>query len=470
MPRRRLVKIFLWAALFRLLFLLWSWTPWLAEEQSGMSRLYFRQGYGLAAGYGYVSSTGKGGAALKTLYDQVNIQRIPARPVTAPALPNDGVYYETLHPPGMAALIAGWHMASGKPADVFMQIFGLLEDSAAAVLLAWLVAQALGPDVGYATGLIYAFFPPLANESAAARTPEGLMSLFVIGTLACVWMALVRQPRRWLPWALAAGLVLGVGSYLRPDYILLPVALGAGAWAMTRRFWLSFRGLVVVQLMALVVLLPWAWRNHALCGRWIFTSTSVGPTLITGLGEYRNPWGFGATDTDRDKEAAAQGFVSAWSPEADAYFRKLFLQSIREKPLGYVESVVKRIPLAVAPPLDFGFANPAKQESFSQLRARTGTDRYGALRTSLVHTLAAYADVLAMAAVCLAALLASAYMLWCERARWGLVIFLLMPHLYSIGSHLLAHFEPRFLLPSIGCLLIGLGYVAARLRGSIDRP
>jgi hypothetical protein len=36
-----------------------------------------------------------------------------------------------------------------------------------------------------------------------------------------------------------------------------------------------------------------------------------------------------------------------------------------------------------------------------------------------------------------------------------------MPHLYAVGTHLLTHFEPRFLLPSIGFLLIGLGYVAA---------
>jgi hypothetical protein len=38
-------------------------------------------------------------------------------------------------------------------------------------------------------------------------------------------------------------------------------------------------------------------------------------------------------------------------------------------------------------------------------------------------------------------------------------LFLFSPHLYAMGSHLLTHFEPRFLLPSLGWLLFGLAYL-----------
>jgi hypothetical protein len=54
-------RVFLSAVLVRLIFLVWSWTPWLTEPQDGMSKLYFKEGYGLAVGYGYISTEGEGG-------------------------------------------------------------------------------------------------------------------------------------------------------------------------------------------------------------------------------------------------------------------------------------------------------------------------------------------------------------------------------------------------------------------------
>jgi hypothetical protein len=456
----RLGTIFLCAALFRLLFLAWSWTPWLAQAQNPLSRIYFHQGYGLAAGYGYLASYGEGAPQMQALYHLMDAEALRATPQSAPPLSTAGVFYETLHPPGMAMLISALHRLLSMPADVPVQCVGLVMDALAAVLLCWVVSQALGPQIGYATSMVYAWFPPLAFASAASRCPEGLMSLFIMSCLACVWLAMQEGQCRWLQWCVLGGLALGVGSYLRPDYLLLPVALGAGAWAMTHRFWPSLRNALVVQLVALVALFPWAYRNHDLYGRWIFTSSSVGPVLITGLGEFRNPWGFGGLDQDRAREAAAQGFVSPWHPEADMYFRELFWKSIREQPVGYLETIMKRLPLALAPPLDAGFNNPWKQRTFSKKRQGGEGDRYDVFRSQFGHTVLAYADVLAMSGLCVLALLANVWMFWRERWRWGLCFFLLSPHLYSVGTHLLTHMAPRFLLPSIGCLLIGLGYVA----------
>jgi len=456
-------KVFLCAVLFRLIFLLWSWTPWLAEPQDGMSLLYFRQGYGLAVGYGYVSSQGAGGKQLKDLYALVEDSKSPITAQTAPPLHPDDAWPEMLHPPGMALLIGGLYRVLHVPVDLAVELVGLLLDSLSAALLCELLTRCWSPALGYATGLCYAFFPPLAFGAAASRAPEGLMGIFVTGTVFCVWMAMQPGRRQWLWWSLLGGFTLGLGSYFRPDYLLLPVLLGLGAWALTRHFWVSVRNLIIVQVLAVLLLLPWAYRNHELCGRWIFTSTSVGPTLITGLGEFHNPWGFGGSDIDRGKEAAAQGLKSQWGPEADVYFRGLFWKSVAQYPMGYGLSVAKRIPLAVAPPLDWGLQNPWKQESFIQVRQNNGQDRYSALTARFGHTLLAYGDVLIIAAVCLLALLAWFCLLLREHARWGLGFFLLSPHLYAVSSHILTHFEPRFLLPSIGWLLIGLGYLLVRI-------
>jgi len=465
----RWAKVFLCAVLFRLIFLVWSWLPWLAEPQDGMSRLYFKEGYGLAVGYGYISSEANGGPQLKTLYELIENHAVPVTSQTAPPLDRHNVWPEMLHPPGMAILIAGLYRLLHAPADLPVEFVGLLLDSISAALICALVARAWSPSLGYAAGLAYAFFPPLAFGAASSRSPEGLMGVFITCTVYCVWMAIKSEPRRWLGWSLLGGLALGVGSYFRPDYLLLPVALGLGAWAVTRRFWISVRNLIMVQLIALALLLPWAWRNHALCGRWIFTSSSVGPTLITGLAEFKNPWGFGGSDNDRRREAVAQGMVGPWSPEADAYFRDLFWKSVAQHPWGYGVSVVKRIPLAVAPPLDWGLQNPWKEETFLDARQANNQDRYEVLSTRLGHTLLAYGDTLAMAAVCLVALACWAFLLRRERACWAVCVFLFSPHFYAIGSHLLTHFEPRFLLPSIGWLLIAPAYLVVSIRERNNR-
>lgn len=464
LKRSRLVKVFLCAALFRLLFLAWGLTPWWCEPQSGMSRYYFRQGYGIAAGYGLVSWDGPGGKQIKDVYEAVETGKLVAKPGVAPEMDPAGVQYDQLHPPGLALLVAGLHRLTGHPSDLPVQIIGLVEDSLAAVLLAWLVTQILGTRVGNATGMIYAFFPPMAYESAVSRSPEGMMALFIIGAMACLWQALSGGPNRWLTWSIGGGLVLGIGCYLRPDYFVLPIALILASWGFGFKIGKVVRSALVMQVVCVLCLFPWAWRNHALTGRWIFTGTAVGPTLITGLAEYANPWGFKPADTDRQTQSLAHGIENWTSPEADTYFRQLFWQSIKESPRGYMMSVLKRIPLAVAPPLDSGFDNPLRQNSFVQVRQTQGLDRYAAIKAAPGRFFLAYADLLVIAGILLLALLAWVYLFWQEPARRSGLFFLFCPHLYAVSVHLLTHLEPRFLLPSIGFLLISLGYLWARFR------
>ena len=154
--------------------------------------------------------------------------------------------------------------------------------------------------------MIYAFYPPFAWHSTVGKSADGLMMVFVVGSFAALLKGILSSPsKKSLPWFVISGVILGCGSYIRPDYLLLPVFLGIASWAYTRSFFRSLLYLGIVQILALVVLFPWAYRNHSYCGRWIFTSSSVGATLITGLGEYHNPWNFGGMDSDRARQVRA---------------------------------------------------------------------------------------------------------------------------------------------------------------------
>jgi 4-amino-4-deoxy-L-arabinose transferase-like glycosyltransferase len=438
MSPKRLVVVAGVALALRLACVAWSTSGWYVLPQDTLTATYFAEGYALAAGEGYVVKDARG-----------------SRP-------------ELLHPPGMAMLVAALHLITGGPADVAAPLVGALLDTCAAVLLAWLVSVMLGLGAGTVAGLAYALWPPAIWAATGARGPEGLMPIFVLGSLACAFHAASRSGSRAVLWGAAAGVLVGIGSYLRPDYLLLPMALGAGVWAWTRRPLRALSTAALAQAVALLLLAPWAWRNHEISGRWIFTSTSVGATLITGLGEFHNVWGFGYTDEDRAREAAAQGIDSPWSPEADAYFRNVFREAVTQHPGAYVGAVLKRIPLAVAAPQSFGFANPEKTETFAAARS-AGKDRFDVLRERTWHVVAAYWDVLLVAGLNLLGAASCAWMLAAGGNR-GVAFLLLCPHLYGIGTHLLTHMEPRLILPSAFVLTAAIGWAVARVGSLVPIP
>ncbi len=461
-PRRPAIVVFSAALLFRLAYLIWYLSGWHVIPDSSMALSYFWRGYGIAAGYGYVAAERSSLDHLISLEERVRAESFRVTPETAGPLEPHGVRAETLHPPGMALLIAGANRLFGIPADLPVQLLYLIVDSATAVLVGWIAGVTLGSRVGFASGLAYALFPPSAYM-AIAKLPTGIFPMFIAGSLACALQGLRQSGRRRWRWYAGSGLVLGLGGYFRPDYVLMPILVGLGLWAYSRRFWHSFKATALAQVLVFVVLLPWAYRNHAVFDRWIFTSTSAGGTMINGLGTFRNPWGFGPRDEDREKEAAAVGIDSAWSPDADAHFRKVFVRSIREHPGGFWMRMLYRAPAAVATPFDLGFTNPWRTHGFTELR-KEGQDRYSFFREHPGYVLRAYSDSLLSALLTFFCLGCTTLMVVLERRRrLGLVLLLLSPHLYSVASHLpLSHMQAYYLLPSMFCWLIGVGYVLAK--------
>jgi hypothetical protein len=457
---RKLMIVGTVALLFRFLFILWGMTGWSLLEQNPISNVYFLQGYGICADYGYVHG-GRGRGYLYNLKKMVDQgQRIT--PQSAPVVDSSAFVPETLHPPGMSMLVAAVHWLTGSGADIYIEILGMILDIAAACILCWMVASFFSVRVAFAVGLVYALYPPLAYACTLDRSPEGLMSVFIVGSLACVLLSTRNPTWKGILWWIAAGLLVGLGAYLRPDYLLVPAAFGFSLWLYTRRFWRSMLAGMVMLAIAIALLTPWAYRNHQIFGRWIFTSTAMNVTLYGSLGQFNNPWGIKGPDKYRGMEAKKQGFVSAfYPPEVDLYFQKLFWDAVKSKPWGYAASVAKRLPLAIFSPQTFGFKNPSKTTRFDEESER-GKDRYDVVLSKPVYIVKAYWEWLLMGVIGLAGFLSSLFMLICERNRFGLVLLLLSPHLYSIGMHTLIRYEPRYMLPSMFSFLIGLAYVLSR--------
>jgi hypothetical protein len=457
---KRIMVVAFAALSFRILFILWGLSDWhVINQRNTLSSNYIFKGYGLCAGYGYVSDLNKDWAPFVELEKIASTTRIT--PENAPKLKADEVMLEMHHPPGTSFVVALLHELFGTRADMPLEIFGAVLDTIAACLIYYMIATYYHPTVGFVTGLIYAFYPPIAYASTVYLLPDGLTTAFVVGCLLCVVISAHSKGFRSYMWCSLAGSLLGMSAYFRPDYLLMPLVVGIACWVYTHKFWESFFRLITVQAVAIALLLPWAYRNYEICGRWIFTSSATGPTLVTGLGTYNNPWNFGGLDEHRYAEAKAQGFKSPWSPEADQYFRKLFWESVKSHPMGYVMTVIKRLPMGIIAPHVTGYKNPYKTKTFSQSLVQ-GKDRYEIIKNEPIYVLKAYWDILLISLFNLICVFCTIFMVFKGRKSIGIILLLLSPHIYSLGTHLLTHMEPRYMLPSMFSLFFGLAYVLCR--------
>jgi len=467
---RDLLIILVSSAAFRLAFVVWGLSGAHVLPSHGMSGTDFTAGYAMAAGYGYVTGPPSVAVRLVDNYHRVSEGTLVLTPGTAEPLPRSVFVPQTIHPPGLALLVAGLHRLLGTSVSLPVEILGAVLDSVAAVLLWWLTGPVLGPRVALAAGLCHALFPPFGYWSTVAKSSDGLLGFFILASFACGVRAMRAAGRAEVGWTIVAGLVLGIGCYVRPDYLLMPSVVGLAVGVRTGRWWKAWSGLLLAQCVTVLILVPWAWRNHLETGRWIFTSTSVGATLVSGLGEYNNPWGIGGDDLDREREALAAGYWDPFLPQADVYFRRVFWQKVNERPVAYVLTVLRRLPLTLATPYTWGFDNPWKSETFTQAR-QSGLDRYQVVVKRPWYVLRAYWDRLVMAMLTLSCTLGVVVMLVRERQRRSDILLLLSPHFYSIGAHLLTHLEPRYLLPSMSVWLVGLAYLLChRARGGEGTP
>jgi 4-amino-4-deoxy-L-arabinose transferase-like glycosyltransferase len=155
---------------------------------------------------------------------------------------------------------------------------------------------------------------------------SGLVLAETLFTALLVWgMVLIRSP-------VGEGfgfLSLGVGVLVRPSALLLPVLLGGvnpvgrGAYHLRRA--------IFAAAVILLLLVPWAWRNHARLGAWIWTTTNGGITLYDGF----NPDADGSSDqsfVNRMPELVAMGEV-----RRSEYLAHLARQYIEQHPLRTIQ-------------------------------------------------------------------------------------------------------------------------------------
>lgn len=138
-----------------------------------------------------------------------------------------------------------------------------------------------------------------------------------------------------MTWALATGISIALATLVRPSWLLAGPILAAVVFVLSLRkkdhgdrpSSVGRRLEAMAMLAALfVTLLPWAWRNHSVCGHWVFTTLWSGPSLYDGL----NPVANGDSNMeffDRDNLMAK---MTEW--DVDQHYRSAAWQFARQNP------------------------------------------------------------------------------------------------------------------------------------------
>lgn len=134
---------------------------------------------------------------------------------------------------------------------------------------------------------------------------------------------------RWrfgLVWAGTTGIGIAAATLVRPSWLLAgPVLAVFAVWLRKPRA-KACREAAVMLLALSGTLLPWAWRNHAVCGQWVFTTLWSGPSLYDGL----NPDANGDSNMDFFDRDNLMATMPEW--DVDQHYKHAAWQFARQNP------------------------------------------------------------------------------------------------------------------------------------------
>lgn len=197
---------------------------------------------------------------------------------------------------------------------------------ATTVLGVWLLARKHAGTAARVSVLLVAACPFLIYFSGLVLTETLFTCMLVWGTWLLVWEPEEHGRDARATWAYVAGiLVLALSVLVRPGALGLPVVMAALA-GMTRGRLVRVPGAALAGVAVVLVLVPWAWRNHAALNEWVWTSTNSGITAYDGF----NPAADGSSNQSFVKDMPELGEMT--ETQRDDYLSQLARQYAREHP------------------------------------------------------------------------------------------------------------------------------------------
>lgn len=334
---------------------------------------------------------------------------------------------------GFAALLATVWTVTGSRSLVPVQVLHVVLDSAAAVLLAWLVAALVGNRrLAVVAGVLYALLLPAAR--LAINPHRDAWAIWTgLAVLACA-VRFEQTGRVRFLLGLAGTAV--VGAWLRPTTVALFVPLVAVLWVVPavsgRRVGLALAALATS--LAVGFFAPFVAWNQQTYGRPFAVVSALGAWVA--MGEYPNDHKAGNSDTaacQRVEELGYHGrpFTLEWD---DVLGQEVARISAADPTLVW-RNALRRLPqFAVS-----GFADVLEVPDHLRMTNYTATPGKSARTFLIDHPFWALARF-GLAPLFWLTAAAGAVLL---RRTWRQWLWLVVPAAWGIGYSALSHFETR---------------------------
>lgn len=202
-------------------------------------------------------------------------------------------------------------------------------------------------------GCMFAVHPLLIFASGLLYSETVYLFLLLLLTLSGLKLAEESETERW---AVITGGLLGISVLMKPNLLLLPLALILWLWLVLRD---GRRALVlggVVALTMAVVVLPWTVRNYRVSGAFVPVSANAGLNLWQGNHPQADGAAYPLSQVDP---------LETYSEvERDGIYREWAVEQIRSDPGRFLALIPRKIVKFFSPletsnrgriPLNFGF-------------------------------------------------------------------------------------------------------------------
>jgi 4-amino-4-deoxy-L-arabinose transferase-like glycosyltransferase len=234
--------------------------------------------------------------------------------------------FEAARPPGWPMLLAIPYRIFGPHPNVGLALTAVLAGLTAVALMH--LGQRLGMTLRQATlaGLAYGLFPWVLIIGATLYA-ESLFNLLTV--VLCYLVVELRERRQAAWWWLAAGLLAGYATLVRPVMAFWLPALVI--FALGRR--LDWRATLGVVMGLAIVLGAWSWRNYERLDAFVPLTTAAGVTMAIANNDFS------------DAGHSNEGLPVPPDDEVqnDRFMRDLATEWIRENPAEFAERVPERL-------------------------------------------------------------------------------------------------------------------------------
>lgn len=376
------------------------------------------------------------------------------------------------HLPGYAILLAFTYLLFGEQRYIYLQIIQAVIDAFGVFLIFWIGKILFDRKIGLISAFLFAIWITEARLSVVALYDAPMTFIYLLSLFFFI-NAVLKESNKYY---IFSAITLGLGSYIRPDGMLLPIYFGLALFIYNYKKQKNFDNIknvfkkaTVMILIIMLILSPVAVRNYSITGH-AFVTPPPGQGLWEGFGEFDNPVGAVCDDEKAYEVAIKEGHdVKYGSLEFQKILFNKSTNVIKEYPIWWISIVLRRIPRAILFANSIPLTDP-KIKNVSFIKSMSSSELF-------INYVKMYPDLfiarVLTVMISLGLPLFAFIGIWLRRKDWRKISLLICLPAYTVVTLSLIHIEPRYILPATSVFIIfsaiTLDYIYTKAKNFMKR-